>query len=129
MTISTRVARGITVAPLSIDIPFTIYKCTHIITCASMLTPVGFAPTFPILAIIAEMSNTITLISVLFVNAYAIILTGAGRAFIHVNFTVVVHDVIITAARHAAVDVNIRLHEATQLIDDFSGQYIFVPTP
>ena len=65
---------------------------------------------------------TITFIPVNFVHTYAVILTGAGRAFIDVNLTVVVRDVIIiTAARHAAVDVNIRSHELTQLIDEFSG--------
>ena len=71
---------------------------------------------------------TITFIPVNFVHTYAVILTGAGRAFIDVNLTVVVRDVIIiTAARHAAVDVNIRSHEFTQLIDEF-GSKSPVPT-
>ena len=72
---------------------------------------------------------TITFIPVNFVHTYAVILTGTGRAFIDVNCTVVVvHDVIIvTAARHAGVDVNIRSHELSQLIDEF-GSKSPVPT-
>ena len=89
-----------------------------------MFTPVGVAPAFPILTIIAEMPNTITFIRVLFVNAITIVLTGVGSAFVDVNRTVVVREVIIiTAARHAAVDVNIRSHKLTQLTDDFIGPY------
>ena len=89
-----------------------------------MFTPVGVAPAFPILAIRAKMPNTITFIRVLFVNAITIVLTGVGSAFVDVNRTVVVRDVIIiTAARHAAVDADIRSHKLTQLTDDFIGPY------
>ena len=92
-----------------------------------MFTQVGFTIAFPILTVIADVSwsvrsLTATFIPVHFVHTFAIVLTGVGRAFVDVNLTVIVHDVIIvTAARHAAVDVNIRSHELTQLIDEFSG--------
>ena len=94
-----------------------------------MLAQVGVAFASTILTFIADVSRifcslTIAFEAVLFVNAFTAIPTGAGRAFVDVNFTVVVHDVIIiTAARHAAVDVNIRSHEFTQLTDDFIGPY------
>ena len=93
-----------------------------------MFTQVGFTIAFPILTVIADVSRrvcelTITVITVAFVHTLTIILTRTGRAFIDVNCTAIVHDVIITAARHAAVDVNIRSHKLTQLTDDFIGPY------
>ena len=91
-----------------------------------MLTQVGAAIASPILTLIADISRrvsvlTITLIPVVFVHTLTIILTRAGRTFVDVNLTVITHDVIATAARHAAVDVYIRSHEATQLIEELSG--------
>ena len=62
---------------------------------------------------------TIAFIAVFFIHTITMILTRAGRAFVDVNLTVIVHDAI-TAARHAAADVDIRSHELTQLIDQFS---------
>ena len=67
---------------------------------------------------------TVAFIPALFIHTFAAILTGIRRAFVDVNRTVVVREVIIiTAARHAAVDVNIRSHKLTQLTDDFIGPY------
>ena len=72
---------------------------------------------------------TITFKAVCFVHTVTAIETGAGRAFVDVNLTVIVQDVIITVARHAAVDVDIRSHELTQLIDEFSCPYVTTPVP
>ena len=90
-----------------------------------MFTQVVVAPTSPILTVIADISRivcvlTITFIPILLVHTVAVILTWVGGAFVDIYLTVVVHDVI-TAARHAAVDVYIRSHELTQLIDEFCG--------
>ena len=75
---------------------------------------------------------TITFKAVCFVHTVTAIETGAGRAFVDVNFTVVVHDVIITtAACHAAVDAEIRSHKLSPLIGEFGAQCTVnvVPAP
>ena len=99
-----------------------------------MLTQARIAVASPILTVNADISGifcelTITFIAVVFVHTFTIILTSDGHAFVDVNITAVTrHDVIITAARHAAADVDVGSHELTQLIDEFSGPYV-TPVP
>ena len=75
---------------------------------------------------------TVAFIPALFIHTFAAILTGIRRAFVDVNRTVVVHDVIITtAACHAAVDAEIRSHKLSPLIGEFGAQCTVnvVPAP